>query len=86
MLMASAVGEVEALRLHATELLLMLGTAALMALEPPLLRGEMTTDAEFRRDNVVVGLRGDRLRPAGSARGLICDHCRLTFGSLRRRS
>jgi hypothetical protein len=40
MLMASQVGEAEALRLHATELLLLLGTAALMALEPPLLRGE----------------------------------------------
>ena len=45
MLMASKVGEFEALRLHATELLLMLGTAALMALEPPLLRGETTSEA-----------------------------------------
>lgn len=36
MLMASQVGETAALRLHATELLMMLGTAVLMALEPPL--------------------------------------------------
>jgi len=33
MLMASAVGETEALRLHATELLLMLGTAIVLVLE-----------------------------------------------------
>lgn len=37
MLMASRVGEYEALRLHATELLLMLGAASLMALEPALM-------------------------------------------------
>lgn len=36
MVMASLVGEHEALRLHATELLLMLGAVSLMALEPPL--------------------------------------------------
>ncbi len=36
MVMASVVGEHEALRLHATELLLMLGAVSLMALEPPL--------------------------------------------------
>lgn len=35
MMMASGVGEVEAMRLHATELLLMLGTAMLLAIEPP---------------------------------------------------
>ena len=46
MLMASKVGEPEALRLHATELLLMLGCVVLMALEPPLKRAETTTDAE----------------------------------------
>ncbi len=34
MLMASRVGEAEALRLHATELLMMLGTAIVMAVEP----------------------------------------------------
>ncbi|ABD87185.1 hypothetical protein [Rhodopseudomonas palustris] len=38
MLMAAKVGEAAALRLHATELLLLLGTAILMAVEPPLLR------------------------------------------------
>ena len=35
MLMASAVGETEALRLHATELLLMLGTATVLVVERP---------------------------------------------------
>jgi len=35
MLMASQVGEVEALRLHATELLLMLGTAIVMVFDWP---------------------------------------------------
>lgn len=35
MLMASKVGEAEALRLHATELLMMLGTAIVMAVERP---------------------------------------------------
>lgn len=40
MVMASRVGEVAALRLHATELMLMLGTAILMAIEPPLHDGE----------------------------------------------
>ncbi len=35
MIMASRVGEIEALRLHATELLLMLGAAVLLAIESP---------------------------------------------------
>jgi cytochrome bd-type quinol oxidase subunit 1 len=35
MLMASHVGEVQALRLHATELLMMLGTAIILTLEGP---------------------------------------------------
>lgn len=35
MVMASAVGEAQALRLHATELLLMLGTAIVLVLEGP---------------------------------------------------
>jgi hypothetical protein len=35
MLMASQTGEVASLRLHATELLLLLGNAVLMAVEPP---------------------------------------------------
>jgi len=38
MLMAAKVGEVSAMRLHVTELLLMLGVAVVMALEPPLRR------------------------------------------------
>jgi hypothetical protein len=38
MVMASKVGEIVAMRLHVTELLLLLGTAILMAIEPPLLR------------------------------------------------
>lgn len=39
MAMASKVGEIAAMRLHITELLLLLGTAVLMAVEPPLRRG-----------------------------------------------
>jgi hypothetical protein len=35
MLMASQAGEMQALRLHATELLLLLGTAIVMLVEPP---------------------------------------------------
>jgi hypothetical protein len=35
MVMASQVGETQALRLHATELLLLLGTAIVMLVEPP---------------------------------------------------
>lgn len=35
MVMASQIGEVAAVRLHATELLMMLGAAVLMAVEPP---------------------------------------------------
>ena len=38
MIMASRVGEMAAMRLHASELLLMLGAVILMAIEPPLLR------------------------------------------------
>jgi uncharacterized membrane protein YjfL (UPF0719 family) len=38
MVMASKVGELVAMRLHVTELLLLLGTAILMIIEPPLLR------------------------------------------------
>jgi hypothetical protein len=39
MIMASRVGEIGALRLHATELLLLLGTAIVMLVEPPGKRG-----------------------------------------------
>jgi len=35
MVMAAQVGEIEALRLHATELMLLIGTAVLMLIEPP---------------------------------------------------
>ncbi|MDB5502340.1 MAG: hypothetical protein JWR89_2242 [Tardiphaga sp.] len=38
MIMASKVGQTAALHLHVTELLLLLGTAVLMAIEPPLQR------------------------------------------------
>lgn len=38
MMMASRIGEVVAMRLHITELLMLLGCAVLMAVEPPLLR------------------------------------------------
>ena len=38
MVLASQVGETGALRLHATELLLVLGTTILLAVEPPLLK------------------------------------------------
>ena len=37
-LMASLVGETAALRMHAAELLMMLGTAIVMLVEPPVLR------------------------------------------------
>lgn len=51
MLMASQVGEAGALRLHAAELLLLLGTAILMAVEPPLQRAQsaqtVATDAPY---------------------------------------
>ncbi|CAN5467252.1 hypothetical protein BH11PSE4_BH11PSE4_13910 [soil metagenome] len=49
MLMASKVGQTAALQLHVTELLLLLGAAILMAVEPPLLR-QKTAGAE-PRDN-----------------------------------
>jgi hypothetical protein len=42
MIMASQVGEIGALRLHATELLLLLGTAIVMLVEPPAKRGTET--------------------------------------------
>lgn len=38
MIMASKVGETAAMKLHVAELLLLLGTTILMAMEPPLLR------------------------------------------------
>ena len=44
MVMASQVGEAGALRLHATELLLMLGTAIVLVFDRPAQRTEATTD------------------------------------------
>lgn len=38
MMMASRMGQAAALQLHATELLMLLGTAVLMAIEPPMLK------------------------------------------------
>jgi hypothetical protein len=49
MLMASLVGESEALRLHATELLLLLGTGIVLLLERPL-------QPQTRQDTVTGGL------------------------------
>ena len=49
MLMASLVGESEALRLHATELLLLLGTGIVMLLERPVL-------PQTRQDRATAGL------------------------------
>jgi hypothetical protein len=45
MLMASKVGETEALRLHATELLLMLGTAIVLVMERPPQHDAVETNA-----------------------------------------
>jgi hypothetical protein len=45
MMMASRIGELVAMRLHITELLMLLGCAVLMAIEPPLLREETESDA-----------------------------------------
>ncbi len=49
MLMASQVGETEALRLHATELLLLLGTAIVLLVERPL-------QPRTRQDTATAGL------------------------------
>ncbi|MET0967856.1 MAG: hypothetical protein ABWY18_01530 [Tardiphaga sp.] len=45
MMMASRIGEIVAMRLHITELLMLLGCAVLMAIEPPLLRDHADNDA-----------------------------------------
>ncbi|MGJ4942948.1 hypothetical protein ACQR1W_20390 [Bradyrhizobium sp. HKCCYLS1011] len=44
MVVASRVGEAEALRLHATELMLLLGTAIVMLVEPPMQSRVRTSD------------------------------------------
>jgi len=52
MLMASKVGQTAAMHLHVTELLLLLGTAVLMAIEPPLLRApEQNSTAQLSHDS-----------------------------------
>jgi hypothetical protein len=57
MIMASKVGQTAALQLHATELLLMLGTIVLMAFEPPLLRvPEAARPAQPVREAAFYGL------------------------------
>ena len=49
MLLASQVGETGALKLHATELLMLLGTAILLLVEPPV---EPQTDRSARADDL----------------------------------
>jgi len=49
MLMASQVGETGALRLHATELMLMLGAAIVLVLERPAQKPLPTSDAALRK-------------------------------------
>ena len=49
MLMASQVGETGALRLHATELMLMLGAAVVLVLERPAQKTLPTSDAALRK-------------------------------------
>jgi hypothetical protein len=48
MVMASQVGETEALRLHATELLMLLGTAIVLLVEPP---AKPQTQAQVQADS-----------------------------------
>jgi hypothetical protein len=50
MLMASQVGEAEALRLHATELLLMLGTAIVMVFDGPAQPQAVTVPSDHPSD------------------------------------
>ena len=50
MLMASQVGEIEALRLHATELLLMLGTAIVMVFDGPAQPQAVTVPSDHPSD------------------------------------
>lgn len=49
MVMASQVGETGALRLHATELMLMLGAAVVLVLERPAQKPSPTSDAALRK-------------------------------------
>ena len=52
MVMASKVGETAALRLHAAELLMLLGTAIVMVFEPPLRREAQTDLRPARADEL----------------------------------
>ena len=56
MIMASKVGQIAALQLHATELLLLLGTVVLMAFEPPLHRVPEAESRAPARDRGFYGL------------------------------
>jgi hypothetical protein len=57
MLMASRVGEGEALRLHATELLMMLGTAVVLLVERPATAPAVShVPAELKQDGISVAL------------------------------
>jgi hypothetical protein len=57
MIMAAEVGQTAALHLHVTELLLLLGTIVLMAVEPPLVRApEAESRAQPARDSRFYGL------------------------------
>jgi len=51
MMMASQVAEPEALRLHATELLILLGTAIVLLTEGP---GQPAVDSELRSDRLAL--------------------------------
>ena len=57
MLMAAQVGETGALRLHATELLILLGTAIVMAVEPAAARATETAPG-WRREAALHGFGG----------------------------
>jgi hypothetical protein len=57
MIMAAKVGQIAALQLHITELLLLLGAVVLMAFEPPLLRApKAESRTQPARDNGYYGL------------------------------
>jgi hypothetical protein len=55
MIMASQVGEAGALRLHATELLLMLGTAVVMVFDPPVLPEAATVPSNLALQEPELG-------------------------------
>jgi hypothetical protein len=53
MLMASQVGEMQALRLHATELLMLLGAAIVLLVESPAQPHGTTDDPDFQRSELL---------------------------------